>query len=162
MWRTTGKRSRECSGAARPDTPYRYLENIAIADVAFEAWGATPEETFVSAGDATMNVMVDALETIAPLEVRRIALSSGALDLLLFELLQELIYYKDAEQLLLRLHSLRIEDMGGSYRLLAEARGEKIDRDRHPLNVDVKAVTLHRFAVERTATGWRASVILDI
>ena len=130
--------------------------------MAFEAWGDTPEETFVSAGDATMNVMVDALDAIAPRESRSIALASDALDMLLFELLQELIYYKDAEQLLLRLHSLRIENREGSYRLLAEARGEKIDRDRHPLNVDVKAVTLHRFAVERTPTGWRAAVILDI
>ncbi len=130
--------------------------------MAFEAWGDTPEEMFVSAGDATMNVMVDALDTIVPRESRSIDLASDALDMLLFELLQELIYYKDSEELLLRLHSLRIEDMEGSYRLLAEARGEKIDRERHPLNVDVKAVTLHRFAVERTPTGWRAAVILDI
>lgn len=158
----TGKPSRGCSGAARPDTPYRYIEDVATADVAFEAWGDTPEETFVSACDAMMNVMVDALDTIAPRESRSIALASDALDMLLFELLQELIYCKDAEQLLLRLHSLRIEDREGSYRLLAEARGEKIDRDRHPLNVDVKAVTLHRFAVQRTPTGWRAAVILDI
>ena len=130
--------------------------------MAFEAWGDTPEETFVSAGDATMNVMVDALDSITPRESRTIVLSSDALDMLLFDLLQELIYYKDAEQLLLRLHSLSIEDLEGSYKLLAEARGEKIDRERHPLNVDVKAVTLHRFAVERTPTGWRAAVILDI
>jgi SHS2 domain-containing protein len=130
--------------------------------VAFEAWGDTPEETFVSAGDATMNVMVDVLDSIVPRESRSIDLASDALDLLLFELLQELIYYKDSEELLLRLHSLRIEVKEGSYHLLAEARGEKIDRARHPLNVDVKAVTLHRFAVERTPTGWRAAVILDI
>ena len=130
--------------------------------MAFEAWGDTPEETFVSAGDATMNVMVDSLDAIVPREIRRIDLAAEALDMLLFELLQELIYYKDAEELLLRLHSLQIENKEGSYRLLAEGRGEKIDRERHPLNVDVKAVTLHRFAVERTASGWRAAVILDI
>jgi len=130
--------------------------------VAFEAWGDTPEETFVSAGDATMNVMVDVLDAIAPRECRSIALASDTIDMLLFELLQELIYYKDAEQLLLRLRSLRIEDREGSYRLHAEAVGEKIDRDRHPLNVDVKAVTLHRFVVERAPMGWRAAVILDI
>ena len=138
------------------------MEDIATADVAFEAWGDTPEEMFVCAGDATMNVMVDALDAIAPREIRGIDLSSDALDMLLFELLQELIYYKDAEELLLRLQSLRIEEGEGSYRLLAEARGEKIDRERHPLNVDVKAVTLHRFAVEKTPAGWRAAVILDI
>ena len=130
--------------------------------MAFEAWGDTLEETFVSAGDATMNVMVDALGTIAPREGRRIALASDALDMLLFELLQELIYCKDAEQLLLRICDIRIEEKDGSYRLDADALGETIDPGRHPLNVDVKAVTLHRFAVERTPTGWRAAVILDI
>jgi SHS2 domain-containing protein len=130
--------------------------------VAFEAWGATREETFISAADATMNVMVDVLDAITPRECRSIVLAADAIDMLLFELLQELIYYKDAEELLLRVHSLRLEEQDGSYRLLAEARGEKIDRDRHPLNVDVKAVTLHRFSVERTPAGWRAAVILDI
>ena len=130
--------------------------------MAFEAWGDTPEEMFVSAGDATMNVMVDALDAIASRESRSIAIECDALDMLLFELLQELIYYKDAEELLLRLHSVTIENREGSYRLRAEARGERIDRARHPLNVDVKAVTLHRFAVEKTPTGWRADVILDI
>ena len=130
--------------------------------MAFEAWGDTPEETFVSAGEATMNVMVDALDAIAPRESRSIELASDALDMLLFDLLQELIYYKDAEQLLLRIRSLRIEEGEGRYRLLAEARGQRIDRDRHPLNVDVKAVTLHRFVVEKTPAGWRAAVILDI
>ena len=154
--------SRRCSGAARPDTPYRYVEDIATADVAFEAWGATPEEAFAAAADATMNVMVDELGAISPRESRRISVTSDALDMLLFELLQELVYYKDAEELLLRLHSVSIEERDGLFRLSAEARGEKIDRERHPLNVDVKAVTLHRFAVERTPTGWRAAVILDI
>jgi SHS2 domain-containing protein len=28
--------------------------------------------------------------------------------------------------------------------------------------VDVKAVTLHRFRVEQTPSGWEATVILDI
>ena len=50
--------------------PYRYLEDIATADVAFEAWGDTLEEMFVAAADATMNVMVSDLDTIAPVEKR--------------------------------------------------------------------------------------------
>ncbi|MBI5419233.1 MAG: archease [Deltaproteobacteria bacterium] len=142
--------------------PYRYLEDVATADVAFEAWGGTPEEMLVAAADATMNVMVDDIDAIEPRESRRIALASDAADMLLFELLQELIYYKDAERLLLRVRDLRFEEKDGAYRLQAEARGETIDPGRHPLNADVKAVTLHRVAVERTPAGWRAAVILDI
>lgn len=142
--------------------PYRYLPDIATADVAFEATGESREEMFVAASDAMMNVMVDDLSTIVPRERRMIDVSSDALDLLLFDFLQELIFRKDAERLLLRTPGVRIESEKGIFRLTAEAWGEMIDPDRHPLNVDVKAVTLHNFRVERTQTGWRASLILDV
>lgn len=143
-------------------TPYRYLPDIATADVAFEATGESREEMFVAASDATMNVMVDDLSTIVPRERRMIDVSSDALDLLLFDFLQELIFRKDAERLLLRTPRVSIESGKGMFRLTAEAWGETIDPGRHPLNVDVKAVTLHDFRVERTQTGWRATVILDV
>jgi len=142
--------------------PYRYLEEIATADVAFEAWGATPEETFLAAADATLNTMVEEIGTVAPLERRVFSLAAESLDLLLFELLQELVYHKDAERLLLRVRDLRIEETGSGYRLHANAIGETIDRGRHPLLADVKAVTLHRLSVEKTPSGWRAVVVLDV
>jgi SHS2 domain-containing protein len=141
---------------------YRYLEEIATADVAFEARGATREETFLAAADATLNTMVEDIGTVAPRERRVFSLAADSLDLLLFELLQELVYRKDAEQLLLRIRDLRIEEAGSGYRLHAEAIGETIDSGRHPLLADVKAVTVHRLVVERTPDGWRAVVVLDV
>ena len=141
---------------------YRYLEEIATADVAFEAWGATREETFLAAADATLNTMVEEIGAVAPRERRVFSLSSDSLDLLLFDLLQEIVYRKDAERLLLRIRDLRIEVAGPGYRLRAEAAGETIDSGRHALLADVKAVTFHRLAVERTPSGWRAVVVLDV
>lgn len=142
--------------------PYRYLEDIAIADAAFEAWGDTVEELFRAAADATLAVMVQEVASIVPAEERALYLESDALDLLLFELLQEIIFYKDAEELFLRITGLRVQERDGGYVLDATARGEKIDPARHELLVDVKAVTLHRFRVEKTPKGWEATVILDI
>ncbi|RMG44872.1 MAG: archease [Acidobacteria bacterium] len=142
--------------------PYRYLDDIATADVAFEAWGPTLEELFVAAAAATMNVMVEDLNTIAHREHRTIQVEADAVDMLLFEFLQELIYYKDAQRLLLRVSQVRIDRRDDHFLLQAEAYGEEIDPRKHELLVDVKAVTLHRFQVERTADGWRAMVILDI
>jgi len=142
--------------------PYRYLEEIATADVAFEARGATLEEMFLAAADATLNTMVEEIGTVAPRERRAFSVAADALDLLLFELLQELVYLKDAERLLLRVRDLRIEETRAGYRLHAEAYGETIDPGRHPLLADVKAVTLHRLVVERTPDGWRAVVVLDV
>lgn len=142
--------------------PYRYLDDIATADVAFEATGDTLEDLFVASADATMHVMVEDLDTIADRERRRIRVASDAVDMLLFELLQELIFFKDAERLFLRVPRVAIERSDGTYRLEAEAAGETIDTEKHGTGVDVKAVTLHRFRVERTPGGWRACVILDI
>ena len=142
--------------------PYRYLEEIATADVAFEARGSTLEETFLAASDATLNTMVEEIGTVAPREHRAFSLAADSLDLLLFELLQELVYRKDAERLLLRVRDLRIEEAGSGYRLDADTAGETIDSRRHSLLADVKAVTLHRLVVERTPDGWRAVVVLDV
>jgi len=142
--------------------PYTFIENVTLADIAFEAWGKDLGETFRSAADATMNVMVEELDSIQPKESREISVEHDALDLLLFNFLQEFIYYKDAEQLLLRASEIDIRGKGKGYRLKATALGEKIDPHRHRMRVDVKAVTLHRFSLEQANNGWKASVILDI
>jgi SHS2 domain-containing protein len=143
--------------------PYQYLDDIATADVAFEARGKTMEDMFVAAAEASMNVMVDELSGIEEIEHRRIDLWSEAVDMLLFDFIQELIYFKDAEQLLLRVSQISISPENDGHRLRADVYGEVLDPIKHQLNVDVKAVTLHRFVVEQTPPkGWKATVILDI
>ena len=148
-------------GGAAPRR-YRFREDIAIADAAFEAWGATLEELFVAAADATANTMAENLESIEDRQRRPIRFEEASADLLLYRLLEELIYLKDAEGLLLRVPAVRIHRRDGAFILEAEARGEPLDPRRHRLQADVKAVTLHRLRVEQTARGWEASVVLDI
>ncbi len=142
--------------------PYRYLEEIATADAAFKAWGESPEAMFIAAADATMNVMVGDIDAISRHRTLPVRLDAEALDMLLFGLLQEIIFYKDADQLLLRVETVQIKREPGLFFLEAETYGERIDPEKHDLQVDVKAVTLHRFKVEQTARGWEALVILDV
>lgn len=142
--------------------PYTYLDNLTTADVAFQATGETPEEMFISAAQATMAVMVPDLDSIDNLQTRRIYLKDDAIDMLLFQFLQELIFFKDAESLLLKVESVKIEQGNNQYELSAELGGEAADPDKHELVVDVKAVTLHKFQVAQTPDGWQAVVILDI
>ena len=149
-------------GAAAAPRRDRFREDVAIADAAFEAWGATHEELFVAAADATTNTMAGNLEGIEDRLRRPIRLEEQSADLLLFRLLEELIYLKDAEGLLLRVPVVRIHRRDGALLLEAVARGEPLDQMRHDLQADVKAVTLHRLRVERTARGWEAFVVLDI
>ena len=142
--------------------PYLYRDDIAVADVAFEAWGASVEEVFISAADATMNVMVADLAAIGRELDLTIELEREQLDLLLFSFLNELIFLKDARRLLLRVSSLSITGTDSQYRVKSALYGERIDPYKHPLSVDVKAVTLHQFSLRQTDGRWKALVILDI
>lgn len=141
---------------------YEFLEDVAIADVAFNAWGRTPEELFTEAAKATTNIMVKDLDKVEKREKREIQVHAEAMDLLLFNFLQEVIYYKDAEMLLLAYFRLKIEKKDEEYELTGDAYGEVLDPRRHEQVVDVKAVTLHRFQVVQGPEEWTAFVILDI
>ncbi|SRR6266481_58761 len=142
--------------------PYKFLEDVATADIAFEATGRDLPELFREAADATTNVMIDNLDAIEPRETRRIELSNDELDMLLFDFLQELIYLKDSERLLLRIQEVHINEKERRYFLKATAEGETLDAERHHQRADVKAVTLHDFSVVQEKGGWKTRVLLDI
>ena len=142
--------------------PYTYIEEIAIADVAFRATGKTEEEVFAAAADATVNVMVEDLDTIRDRTRIPVQLENDALDLLLFDFLNEFVYLKDARGLLMRVGAIRVDRKDSRFTLNGELYGEELDPLRHPLAGDVKAVTLHRFELQRTNGGWEATVVLDI
>ena len=109
-----------------------------------------------------MNVMIENLDAIEPRAKRRFELKNDAIDMLLFDFLQELIYFKDAELLLLRVRKMQIDEKDDHYFLNAATEGEPLDSARHEQRADVKAVTLHDFYVKKIDDAWKASVLLDI
>ena len=142
--------------------PFEFVEDAVTSDVTFRAWGGSLDAIFGAAIDATAATMVADLDTIRP-QVRRVVEVDGhALDLLLLRVLEEAIFLKDTERLLLRAAEVRIEPDTRPLRAYATLVGEPIDRTRHALVADVKAVTLHGLSVERRADGWHASVTLDV
>ncbi|MFE8070884.1 archease [Marinobacteraceae bacterium S3BR75-40.1] len=141
---------------------YQFLEDIAIADVAFRAWAPDLSGLFEQAAQATIETMLPELMQLRATEHRPVELNEAALDMLLFDFLQELIYYKDAERLLLLPQTVAVTGRSGDYQLKGILYGEPIDPRRHGLNADVKAVTLYRFEVKQTDSGWEATVVLDV
>jgi SHS2 domain-containing protein len=142
--------------------PYRFLEKTAVADVAFEATGRDFEELLREAWDAALATMIVHPDRIERSASRNVHLEHEQADLLLFDFLQELLFYKDAESMLLKIDRLTVRRAGAVYRLDAVLAGEKIDRVRHEMRVDVKAVTFHQLRVEQRERGWRATVVLDV
>lgn len=142
--------------------PFRFHDENSTADVAFEAWGTTQEELFISCAAALLRTMAMDPELIVRRHELIIRLEDTELDLLLYSFLQELIFYKDARRLLLHADRVRIEQREGGFALESVVCGEHIDAARHRLLVDVKAVTLHRFNVGYEDNAWRADVVLDV
>lgn len=140
--------------------PYRFLEDIATGDAAFEAEGRTLEELFVEAAVATFEVMVDTMGVEAKI-TREVELKNEAVDGLLFDWLSELVYLKDAEAVLFSKFNVNIKK-NDAYELMARVSGENINQQKHILRSDVKAITYHLFEVKKTGENWTARVILDI
>jgi len=141
---------------------YRFLEGLTVADIAFEATGKTLEELLQSAGDALLATEVRDPKTVHRKLDKRISIESRNEEWLLHDFLQELIFYKDAELLLFSGYDLRADRTLGGYLLEGTLRGEQLNAKKHELLSDVKAVSWHKFKVEKTKEGWRAVVILDV
>ncbi len=141
--------------------PYRFLEGWTLADVAFEATGKDTEELFTDAGIAVLATMGLEVASVGTTEVRDVNIEAESLEMLLFKFLDEIIFFKDAENLLFSSMKISISN-DKKYSLSGQFEGEKIDPKKHELLVDVKAVTFHRFEVKFEQKQWLARVVLDV
>jgi protein archease len=135
------------------------LDEIAIADCALQLDGADLDDLFTTAVQALAAVMVDP-ETLPVTVERTLTLAAPSLDLLLYDWLSEMIYVKDAEQIVFTRAAVHVDE--APPRLRARLGGGRLDPPRTALRADAKAVTLHAFALEQRDGGWRARVVIDI
>ena len=140
---------------------YRFVEDVSLADVAFEASAPSLEELLVEGAKATFETMVR-LDGVDPQVRKAIRLRAASAEQLFFRWIGELVYLKDAEELVFSQFTAKVTRKGNAFVLQGTAAGEKIDPAKHVLNVDVKAITYHHFSVLETPQGWKACVILDI
>jgi SHS2 domain-containing protein len=144
----------------RQRSGYRFLPDVALADVAFLAKGDSLPALFESSARALTEVMVDRRTLVARVE-RRVDLGPSPVDILLYDLLTQIIVIKDVDSLLFKTFRVSL-GRGKEPTLTCVMRGEEIDRERHALRNDVKAVTMHMFEVKKKAGRWEATVVLDI
>ena len=139
---------------------YRFLEGVVTADLAFEAQGKDLEELFTNAAMALFDAQVK-LETVEPKIIKKGTFENENLEQLLYDFLEQIIFLKDAEQLLFKTVKVKIIK-NKAYKLEAEFKGEKIDIKKHELGNDLKAVTWHKFKIEQTPKGWLCQIVIDI
>lgn len=141
--------------------PYEFRPEVAIADSAFYAYGKNYQELFENACLAVTESMVDSEKIEEKIE-KKFDLKADSLEKLLYEVLEEVIYLKDAKQLVFGSFEIQALKSDPPCSLSMVVKGEKIDRHKHQAHGDVKAVTYQDFGIEKMEDGFRASVTLDI
>ncbi|MEM3851466.1 MAG: archease [Methanomassiliicoccales archaeon] len=132
---------------------YKLLDHT--ADIYIQAFGSSIEEIFENSAYALFDQIAD-ISTVRPTGEERIELEDREKDLLLVDYLNELLYMHDAFRQLYSEFNVSFE----TGRLVSKVRGEELDRERHVLKMDVKAVTYHMLELN-LADGY-AKFIIDV
>jgi len=141
---------------------YELLDDITMADIAFRTRGRELDELFFNGAMALMSEMMEDTDSISKNISKEITLNNEEIDLLYFDFLQEFIFFKDSEFLLLLPGSISIEWKDKKFILKSTLTGEKIDLGKHQFRVDIKAVTMHHLKVEKKSDLWFATAVIDV
>ncbi|MBI2130717.1 archease [Candidatus Woesearchaeota archaeon] len=140
---------------------FKFLEDVAIADIAFEAYGKDYNELFENCAQAIFSLTADT-KTIKPKIKKELKIEDGKIDGLLYDFLSDILYLKDAEALIFCRCKVSIENKYKKFMLNCVLEGDTINPKTQALDNDIKAVTMHMFKVEKTSNGYKATVVVDI
>ncbi len=126
------------------------------ADTGLIAYGKTLPEAFANAAYGMFSIIID-LRKVRQVETRIVEVKEADAESLLFEWLNSLLYYFDAEMLLLKRFDI-VEFSGRKIR--AVCYGEKYDPSRHEIKIGIKSATYHMLNVDKEKN--RVQVIFDI
>lgn len=136
-----------------PENRYKIIEHE--ADIGLEIYGRNLSELFIHGGKALFSLITDT-DAIEARYTRKIAISREEESLVVF--LNELLYVWATEKFLPCSFSVSEEREKLEF-ILA---GEFFDPGRHPVKKEIKAVTYHKFAIQRQGNLLKATIFLDI
>ena len=135
----------------------KYIEHP--SDVGFEVFGETLEEIFANAAIATFSFMTN-IDEIEEEEEREVRLKAEDLCSLMFDWLDEMLFYFESESLVFKKFDIQVNDK--DFSLEGKCIGGKFDPAKHSSGIIVKAVTYNMMEVKREDSLWKARVVLDV
>ena len=130
------------------------------ADVGLAIRASDLDDLFRTAAEGVFDYIVTNRDAVRVEETERVALRAETTADLLVTWLNDLIFRSETRHRLYARFDVRLA--GDGLGLEAEIGGEPIDRDRHVLDHEVKAVTHHGLTLRQDGDGWLAELILDI
>jgi len=130
-------------------------------DIGVTVHARSLELLFADAASALTDTITDHSVVVASESVS-VELSATAVDLLLVDWLNDLIYRFETAELLVARVDISVMEHAGEWTVRGSARGERLDPARHPIRTLVKAATYHALEVIRSGDEWRATFVLDV
>ncbi|MDD3846814.1 MAG: archease [Syntrophorhabdaceae bacterium] len=125
------------------------------ADIRLEIYGASMEELFHHAAVAIFSLITDPVH-VEPALTKEITVSGNGE--LLINFLNELLFIWDVERFIPVDASVSFHAKG----LTAVLKGEVFNENRHVIEVEMKAVTYHAFAITEENGKFKANIIIDV
>mgnify|MGYP001583849624 CR=1 FL=1 len=140
---------------------FHFLDDVALADLAFDAEGDSVPEVFEAASQAVMEAMADP-KTVGATWERRIEHAGADPAELLFDWLSDFVYWKDAAGVVFSRAVMSLTQEGDQWKLVATLVGELVNQATQVLRNDVKGVTKHLYRLCQDNERWRVRVVLDV
>lgn len=141
---------------------FQFLDDIAMADLAFDAGGDSLQDVFQGATNAVIEAMANP-ETIGSSWQQAINREEEDPAALLFDWLSDLVYWKDAAGVVFSKSDVRLTHRDdGVWKLNALLYGEPVNVSTQELRADVKGVTKHLYQLSERDGRWSARVVLDV
>lgn len=128
------------------------------ADLGLRATAPDLNALFAEIAESLFSAVVEDVASIRPTMSETLEIAGGDREFLLFDWLRELLRRFEMDGILYGRFDVSVRDDG----LSATIHGEPVDRARHQLSHEVKAITYHELKVEKTSDGWLTEVIVDI
>jgi SHS2 domain-containing protein len=140
---------------------YEYKDHT--ADVQARCYGPTLEKAFEQAAYSLIATISPNLKQIAPIVNKSIRVSAEDKQALLFDFLTEFLYIFDVDELIFsKIIVKNIEKLDNGYILIANAIGEKFDKSKHKIGIEVKAITYSYMNIEEHPNNVIIDVVFDI
>ena len=137
---------------------FEYFE--VTADIGFFAYGKTLNEAFENAGLAIFNIISTTDDIGVEKEIKFEITSEDEVSLL-YDYLEELLFYHEVEFMLFCDFIVEIEKIGAVYHLKSTIKGDEINWDKHERKCEIKAITFHQMEVKHV-NGITLKAIVDL
>ena len=139
---------------------YKFLEDVAIADIAYEAYGKNLNELFENTALAIFELSAN-IKTVDAKKKLEIKIENEKIENLLYDFLSEILFLKDSKYVVFKKVKVLIKQ-NEKYQLKAILEGDTINSQKQQLENDIKAVTMHMFEIKKEKKGYKATVVVDI